>query len=205
MKSRKEVTISSYDKTAEEYFKVVSEFDLFPEIFEFINLLKPKGRILDLGCGPGQHSLFFAEKGFDVTGIDLSEKMISIAKRIAPDVNFVVMDISKLTFSSNSFNGIWASASLLHIPKEEIYSVLQRLYDLLEADGILYLSLKYGDSEDFLNDYRYGGVKKYYVYYKPEEIEQIICETNFKILRRGLRNKRATYDTNSWIHVFCKK
>ncbi len=205
MRDQKKITIDSYDKTADQYFKIVSEFDLFPEIFEFNHLMIPNGRILDLGCGPGHHALFFSEKGFRVVGVDLSENMISIAKKIAPKAEFEIMDISNITFPSNSFDGIWASASLLHIPKKDIQTVLEKLYEILVPNGICYISLKYGDSEDFLDDHRYGGVKKFYVYYKPEEIEKILSGMNFKILHRGIRDKRATYDTNSWIHLFCKK
>ena len=205
MRDQKEITIKSYDKTAEEYFRVVSKFELFPELFEFIDLVKPNGRVLDLGCGPGHHSCFFSKKGFDVIGVDLSENMISIARKTSPKVNFEVMDISKLNFSSSCFDGIWASASLLHIPKKEIHAVLKKLYDQLKTGGILYLSLKNGDSEAFIKDNRYGGVKKYYVYYNLEEIEMHLKEVNFKILNMGLREKRQFYDTNSWIHIFCKK
>ncbi|MDI5950279.1 class I SAM-dependent methyltransferase [Flavobacterium yafengii] len=204
MKGRKEITISSYDETANEYFKIVSEFDLIPEIFEFTKLIKQNGRILDLGCGPGHHSKYFSNLDFKVTGIDLSSEMIKLAKKEFADVNFKVMDILDLDFEKNSFDGIWASASLLHIPKNHIKLILNKIKDALINDGILYISLKEGKGSELFNDIRYGGVNKFYVYYQLDKIKKILKDVGFNILEIKLKGKRTNYDTNSWLHIFCQ-
>ncbi|WP_312793491.1 class I SAM-dependent methyltransferase [Sphingobacterium sp.] len=205
MKSRKEITTNSYNKTAEEYRRVVSEFNLLPELFEYEDLIKKKGKILDLGCGPGHHSKYFCDMGHEVVGIDLSQRMIELARKTAPKASFEVMDISDLSFPPKTFEGVWASASLLHIPKLEIRAVLKNLYRILKAGGIFYISLKKGNSEEFLEDDRYDGVEKFYAYYMPIEIETILIEQGFSILKKRIRGKRPSYDTNSWIHIFCIK
>lgn len=205
MKDVKKITINSYDKTAVDYYKRVSEFELLPEITEFIKIVKKDGKILDLGCGPGHHSNFFSNQNFKVTGIDLSSEMIKLAKKEFTDIDFKVMDISDLDFEVNTFDGIWASASLLHIPKNNIKLILKKIKEILVNNGILYISLKEGKGSEIFNDVRYGGVDKFYVYYQLEEIKNILKDVGFDILEIKLKEKRTNYDTNSWLHIFCKK
>jgi SAM-dependent methyltransferase len=205
MKDIKGITINSYDKTAVEYYKRVSEFELLPEITEFIKTVKTDGKILDLGCGPGHHSKYFSSLGFDVVGIDLSIAMIEIARRESVKSVFHVMDILELNFEKGTFDGIWASASLLHVPKIKMKFVLKKLKEILVDNGILYISLKQGEGSEIFIDNRYGGVEKYYVYYDPEEIEKLLKNVGFNIIEIQPKDKRTIYDTNSWIHIFCQK
>jgi len=205
MKSKNKITIDSYNKTAEEYYKIVTSFEILPELEEFMNLLNPNDKILDLGCGPGHHSRIFSEKNFQVTGVDLSPEMIAIAEKEVSKTIFKVMDILDLDFKNKSFEGIWASASLLHIPKKNIKSVLRKLSVILTKKGILYLSLKRGEFSKIIKDDRYGGVDKFYVFYQLEEIVNILNEIGFEVIKIGEKEKRNFYDTNSWIHLFCKK
>jgi SAM-dependent methyltransferase len=142
MKPKSKITIESYNKTAEEYYKIVTSFEILPELEQFINLIPKKGNILDLGCGPGHHSRVFVDNGFTVEGIDLSTEMIAIAKKEVTGANFQVMDILDFNFEKESFDGIWASASLLHIPKKNLKSVLNELKRALAKEGALYISLK---------------------------------------------------------------
>lgn len=204
MKDIKKITNNSYDKTAVDYYKRVSEFELLPEITEFIKIVKKDGEILDLGCGPGHHSNFFFNQNFKVTGIDLSSEMIKLAKKEFTDIDFKVMDISDLDFEVNTFDGIWASASLLHIPKNNIKLILKKIKEILVNNGILYISLKEGKGSEIFNDIRYGGVDKFYVYYKLDEIKNILEDIGFNILDIELKGKRTNYDTNSWLHIFCQ-
>lgn len=204
MKDIKKITINSYDKSAVDYYKRVSEFELLLEITEFIKIVKKDGKILDLGCGPGHHSNFFSNQNFKVTGIDLSSEMIKLAKKEFTDIDFKVMDISDLDFEVNTFDGIWASASLLHIPKNNIKLILKKIKEILVNNGILYISLKEGKGSEIFNDVRYGGVDKFYVYYKLDEIKNILEDIGFNILDIELKGKRTNYDTNSWLHIFCQ-
>lgn len=197
-------TIDSYNRTAREYYSVVSSFDILPEMFSFVNMVKPGGKILDLGCGPGQHSKYFKKFGFKTTGVDLSEEMINIANQENAGIDFKVMDIEKLNFP-DSFDGIWASASLLHIRKRNLLMVLGQILNFLKADGVFYLSMKNGIGEKNISDNRYGGVNKFYAFYSVLELEKILKIAGFKIIQTEIKDRRVVYDTNSWIHVFCKK
>jgi SAM-dependent methyltransferase len=205
MKSKSKITIESYNKTAEEYYKIVTSFEILPELEKFMNLVKENGNILDLGCGPGHHSRVFVENGFNVEGVDLSTEMIAIAKKEVVGGKFQVMDILDLNFEINSFEGIWASASLLHIPKRNLTPVLKELKKLMIKGGVLYISLKKGEGSEVLKDNRYGGVDKYYIYYQSEDIEKILTNVGFEIIEKEQKGKRDYYDTNPWIHIFCRR
>lgn len=205
MNNSKKITIKSYDDTASEYHKVVTSFELLPEIKTFANRVIKGGKILDLGCGPGHHSKYFSSLDFNVIGIDLSSEMIEIAKKESDNGDFQVMDILNLNFEKNSIDGIWASASMLHVPKYKLKSLLRKLKGMLVNNGILYISLKEGVGSEIITDVRYGGVNKFYVYYQLEEIENLLKSIGFEIIEIKLKGKRTSYDTNSWIHVFCRK
>ncbi|WP_295221305.1 class I SAM-dependent methyltransferase [uncultured Chryseobacterium sp.] len=201
----KKITIQSYDQTATEYSSNVNSFTILPELDIFTNLIFENGKILDLGCGPGHHSKYFADLGFDVTGIDLSEKMIGIARKNFKNIDFQIMDIENLIFTKNSFDGIWASASLLHIEKKNLPIVLLKLKEILKNNGILYISLKLGFGEQLIQDNRYSDVFKFYSYFQNLEIEKFVNNCNLNIFESRLVDQRNEYDTNSWIHIFIKK
>lgn len=77
-------TIHVYDVIARDYAKKRTDYAPEPEREKFIERIFPKGKILDAGCGPGRDSAFFEERGLQVVGIDLSEKLLEIAKQKAP-------------------------------------------------------------------------------------------------------------------------
>ncbi|WP_299313275.1 class I SAM-dependent methyltransferase [uncultured Aquimarina sp.] len=205
MSKKAKITIDSYNKTAEEYYKIVTSFEVLPELEEFMNFLQVNDEVLDLGCGPGHHSRIFSENGFQVTGIDFSKEMINIAKKEVPEVEFHVMDILKLKFKNTCFNGVWASASLLHVQKKLFPKALDNINNILCDKGIFYLSLKQGKGEELLKDERYGGVNKFYSYFSSNDIESMLKQASFKIINISSKEKRNIYDTNPWIHIFCMK
>lgn len=201
----KKTTIKSYDETAEEYEQAVNSFNILPELNIFISKLNKGDSILDLGCGPGHHSKYFSDLGYNVIGIDLSKKMISIAKRKFSNIDFRVMDMYNLNFEHDIFNGIWASASLLHTKKKDLQLILKELNLLLKNKGILYISLKIGDGEKFVYDDRYKKVSKFYSFYNQHEIKHELLEAGFSNIEIYKKDARPFYDTNSWMHIFCEK
>ena len=109
---------------------------------EFLEMLPAGGRILDLGCGPGRDTRLFLERGFRVTAVDGSEELCRLAEA------FTGHPVIHSTFQEfrpgESYDGIWACASLLHLPKEEIVRVIERLSPFLREGGVFYMSFKYG-------------------------------------------------------------
>ena len=121
---------------------------------EFLEMLPAGGRILDLGCGPGRDTRLFLERGFRVTAVDGSEELCRLAEA------FTGHPVIHSTFQEfrpgESYDGIWACASLLHLPKEEIVRVIERLSPFLREGGVFYMSFKYGSfsgEQKWLNVY----------------------------------------------------
>lgn len=119
-----------------------------------------KGRkVLDLGCGPGHHSIVFSQLGFDVTGIDYSTQMIKKAKSDYGEksANFIVGDILKLPeiFKPQTFDAVWAAASLLHIPEAQIDKVLEDITTISSPNACVFISLKSGNGTHIITEDQY--------------------------------------------------
>jgi 2-polyprenyl-3-methyl-5-hydroxy-6-metoxy-1,4-benzoquinol methylase len=142
-----------YNNMAEEYTSLFWEdHSDDPETDQFLKLLSPRGTILDAGCGPGNISRYLVSKGFSVIGVDFSEELIKIAQKKVPQAVFHVMDMRKLEFLENSFNGIYSAYSFMHIPNEDVLLTLKEYRKVLRPDGALFLSAKEGEGESYLEE-----------------------------------------------------
>jgi SAM-dependent methyltransferase len=174
MEDHKNLTKEFYNRNAHRY--VEKHTALFAqqkkEVEQFLKLLNGK-RILDLGCGPGEHALHFKQLGYDVKAIDYSEKMVEIARK--KDVDVELMDIEEMSFPEESFDGIWSDTSLLHIKKSDLPAVVKKLHDILAKDGILYISIFEGRGERYIVD---GGLeeKRYFAFWEKSEITNLFLK-----------------------------
>lgn len=202
--SYKLLTLTAYDNSVQAFTSNTKALHPQEQVKKFLSVL-PGKKILDLGCGPGRDAQIFVEQGFEVTRVDISPKMIEMA-RSKVDAQFFVMDMENLDFPANSFDGVWASASLLHIPKKRILQVFKDLYVLLVEEGVFYLSLKKGTGEGLQSDPRYGDVQKFWSFFEKEEIEEILKQADFKIIQSVISERQSTNQGHLlWVNVLCKK
>lgn len=200
------VTIETYNRTAHEYEKNVRDLHHKKEGIIFINHLQPGSLILDLGCGDGRDALIFSERGFKVTGIDLSDEMLNIARKKVNSGIFEKMDIRSLKFKDCSFDGIWAVASLLHVPKKDIPRVLSESYRVLNRGGIMYASVKVGEGAEIKIDKRYDeSAFKFYSYFQPAEFERFVRGVGFKVLESQEKTIDSQYLKHPEIRLFARK
>jgi len=198
--------IQAYDSTVEQFFENTKYIEK-PEIRqrkEFLSLVPKKGKILDLGCGPGRDAKIFSDQNYQVTGVDLSKKTIEKAKIIAPKAEFIIIDFLNLNFEDKSFDAVWFNAGLLCVEKKFALNLLKRIYILLKDKGTLFISIKEGKGEGFKMDKRYN-VKKYYAYYTKEELEDLLKSANFKKIKIFRPNLKSHYHTHQWIGILCQK
>lgn len=158
-------------------------------------------RILDAGCGPGRDSAWFSERGFPVVGVDLSEGMLAEARRRAPGATFQRADVRALDFPAASFDGVWCSASLLHLDRSDVPSVLRSFARLL-GHGWLWLTVKAGKGEE-ITDRIYGaGNPRRFTYFNRFEIELAVERAGFEV--REVSDAPIGEETHPWIAVLAQ-
>lgn len=151
-----EQTLSYYEANAERFVRDTRDLDMESVYGLFLALLPPGARILDAGCGSGRDSRAFLERGYEVTALDASEAMVELASGHI-DRPVLHMSFDQVRFRER-FDGVWASASLLPVPRHGIAEVLGRLATALKAGGVMFASFKYGEGETIrdgrlFNDY----------------------------------------------------
>jgi SAM-dependent methyltransferase len=140
-------SLSYYCQNADAYIQNTLNVDMSSLYDQFLPLLPAEGHILDAGCGSGRDSLAFRNQGFRVTACDASP---TLAKWVTEQLAIPVEVVEFQAFEwHNQFDGIWACASLLHVPESELPLVINRLSRALKPHGVLYLSVKYGQGERF--------------------------------------------------------
>ena len=138
-------TLEYYNANAAAFSAGTQSVDFSPVQRRFLALLPPKAKILDFGCGAGRDTKTFLEQGCAVDAVDGSEALCRIASQ------YTGIQVRQLLFQNldavNEYDGIWACASVLHVPKAELPDVFRRMSRALKPGGILYASFKYGDFE----------------------------------------------------------
>jgi len=171
----------AYDGIAPEYAR--SNAEMPPEIIErgirFLAYLALGARILDVGCGAGRDMAWMEERGFSVTGIDLSTGMLAQARTHVKG-ELLQMEMSALTFPAASFEGIWCNASLLHVPKVQVPTVLRQMRRVLVPEGMLYLGIQEGSGEGW--EVTRFGVERFFARYALDEIEALLSQAGFSLL-----------------------
>jgi ubiquinone/menaquinone biosynthesis C-methylase UbiE len=156
-------TRTSYDTVAASYRELTRHIlDEAPEEREalalFAGLVRARGGgpVADVGCGTGRITAHLRELGLDVFGIDLSPGMIEVARRDHPGVRFDLGSMTDLALAEASVTGLVAWYSLIHIPDDEIGSVLAHFRRVLVPGGPLLLSFHVGDASHLKTE-GYGG------------------------------------------------
>jgi SAM-dependent methyltransferase len=135
--------VDYYEANAHSFYQSTYDIDMSSLYEPFLSLLRPGAHILDAGCGSGRDALAFLNRGYEVTALDASESMTRLASRhIGRPV--LHMSFDEVRFRDH-FDGVWACASLLHIPRHRMREVLERFVLALRTGGLMYASFKYGE------------------------------------------------------------
>lgn len=139
-------TLAFYDAAARDYAEQLSQGGVRPELAGFIARVRPGGRVLDLGCGPGKSSAEMALAGLVPDPVDASTGMVAFARDThgLPARHGTFDD----DWGVESYDGIWASYSLLHAPRAEIPGHIARLAAALRPGGPFYLGMKLGETDE---------------------------------------------------------
>lgn len=150
-------TIDHYNLSAETFRDQTNNHDVSQNYEALLGAIEgnPPYNILDLGCGPGRDLQYFQSLGHNAIGLDGSKKFVSMARSYS-GCQVYHQEFLSMTLPESYFDGIFANASLFHVPSQEIQRILLELNTTLKSSGILFCSNPRGDNEEGLSDDRYS-------------------------------------------------
>lgn len=187
------MTLEYYENNAEQFAQNTLDVDMSELHERFLAHLPPASRVLDAGCGAGRDAAIFIELGYQVEAFDASPKLVKIAK----DVSGIYVHLSTfLNYSSElPYAGIWACASLLHVPPVNLPATLKHLGELLEPNGVMYVSFKYGE-DDVVRDGRH------FTNCTEERLTEFLQDTGLTVLETWVTaDQRPEREDEQWLNA----
>jgi SAM-dependent methyltransferase len=166
-----DTTIAYYDRFARAFWEGTRHHDVSQNCAAFLNAIEgaPPYCILDLGCGPGRDLRYFRSLGHEVVGLDGSHQFVAMA-RSHSQCEVLHQDFMAMQLPDGRFDGIFANASLFHVPSQELPRVLLELFRALKPGGVLFSSNPRGGNEEGFSWRRYvtsAGFVELDHYYRP--------------------------------------
>jgi SAM-dependent methyltransferase len=189
------VTLSHYENNAESFWQGTRDHDVRQNIAAFLQAL-PKNKaldILDFGCGPGRDVYTFKSLGHRPVGLDGSQSFCKMAQQYS-GCSVLHQQFLNLELEDNSFDGIFANASMFHIPGKELPRVLEQLHSALRPSGILFSSNPRGEAEGWQG-------KRYGHYMEIGNSQRYLEQSGFKIIRHYYRPEGKPRDQQPWLAI----
>ena len=142
-------TVAFYNSNAQDFIEGTLSVDVSHLYAEFESHLPDEASVLDVGCGSGRDLKYFAEQGYQAIGLEPSSELATFAEQHSGKQ--VICGSIQDTDWRDAFDGIWCCASLLHVPKDDLGAVFKKLAIALRDQGVMYVSFKYGESEEERN------------------------------------------------------
>ena len=192
------VTIGHYDQRAAIFWRDTRDHDVSQNIAALLQAIIGVApfSILDFGCGPGRDLKTFKDLGHEPIGLDGSARFAEMAREFS-GCEVWLQDFLTLNLPADYFDGIFANASLFHVPSQELPRVLKELYATTKPNGVLFSSNPRGDNQEGWNGERYGA---YYDW--PTWREQVIaagfCEIRHYYRPIGLPREQQPWLASLW-------
>lgn len=205
-KDRTKRTAQVYDSIAESYAAKKANQYSEKEIGTFTELLFPGSRILSIGCGHGRDEARFKHEGFAPVGVDVSKKLLKIARQQNPDIPFYLGDMRSLRFPDESFEGVWAHESLHHIERGDIPKALSEFHRVLKPEGILFVLTRYGKGDVIVKEDMSSGKAREYTLTESVELDTMLTQSGFEQIQIDTfnENERGGRDLE-WLCAFYRK
>lgn len=196
------------DGTRQAYEKIASDYAVAWQgrgpvkqaLQRFVALLPPGSMVLDVGCGPGFDTAVLRQHLLYAIGVDFTWGMMQAGRGQGITADFVQADMRQLPFVCQ-LDGLWVCASLLHLPRADVPATLQEFHRLLKPGGILHLSVKQGQGEEW-TQVSYGrSAPRFFTYWQAEELDEALKTAEFTLLEGWLDNTPHA----SWLVRFAQK
>ena len=192
-------TLCHYDENALGFWQGTKDHDVRQNLQAFLAAL-PQGEkldILELGCGPGRDVRYFEKLGHKVIGLDGSAEFCKMARRFT-GCPIWQQDFLRLDLPFEGFHGIFANASLFHVPMQEMPRVLGELHAALKPKGILFSSNPRGNQEGWMGE-RYSNYMEFDIY------QDLLEHAGFRVLQHYYRPEGRPCQDQPWLAVVSQK
>jgi SAM-dependent methyltransferase len=205
----RELVERGYDRVAESYLATKDPRDppVLSALEEMTLDLPPGSAVLDLGCGAGvPATLWLAERGFSVTGVDLSERQLGLARKLVPGAAFIKGDMTKLDLGSGTFDAVVAFHSIIHVPREEHPALLRKVHRWLGPGGLFLATLTLTDFEGEDGDWEKWGAPMRWSHYDAETNVAMLRRAGFDVVHAEPRAGGGTGNAEeNWLWVLARK
>ena len=198
------MSVEYYNKNAEAFIERTFDLDMSHLLKKFIKYIPDGGTVLDIGCGSGRDSKWFKDRGYDVYAIDGSEKFVEHTKGIIGEkvVQCMFDQFRPIDLYGRlvQFDGLWASASLLHVPEDDLINVIDTFMYYLKPDGVFFLSFKKAE-ENYLKDNRHFTnftIDKWNDFIEGSHFANVIDIFETQDIREGK-------DGEAWVNIILEK
>ena len=194
------LTLADYDQTAERFREGTRDHDVSQNIEALLRHLEGQApqRILDFGCGPGRDLKTFTRLGHSPVGVDGSAEFVAMARADSGcevwHQNFLALDLPPA-----HFDGVFANATLFHVPLSELPRVLKVLHATLKPRGVLFSSNPRGDNREGWNGRRYGA------YHDFDSWKRYLTDTGFVELEHYYRPAGLPREQQPWLASVWRK
>ena len=195
-----DTTIAHYDRSAERFWNGTRDHDVSQNIQALLEAIEgnPPSAILDLGCGPGRDLARFRALGHEAVGLDGSREFVAMA-RTHSGCEVLHQDFLALRLPPGRFDGVFANASLFHVPSAELPRVLGELRDALKARGVLFCSNPHGDNTEGMDGDRYG------CFHDLETWRRYVGAAGFTEIKHYYRPAGLPRDRQPWLATVWRK
>ncbi|HMG15983.1 MAG TPA: class I SAM-dependent methyltransferase [Saprospiraceae bacterium] len=181
-------TFETWNKVAKLYQDKFMDLDLYDDTYDTFcdQIAKANSTILEIGCGPGIITKYLLNKrpDFKIDAIDISPKMIALAKTNNPKANFMVMDTRKIDKLATIFDAVVCGFCLPYLSKSDCSKLMNDCSKILADKGIIYLSFVEGDYKNSGYQTASSGDRVYFYYHSLESINKELKENNFRTIKQ---------------------
>lgn len=171
-------TTNAYEADSDAYVDKYESESIAARFWDDVHARFPGDRVLDVGCGPGADTATFRDHDYDVVGFDLTTAFLDHATEVV-DAPFVRGDMRTLPFKSNAFDAVWASASLLHVPRTDVPNTLQEFHRVLDTPGTLVATLKRRTGDQDSDDYRHSDDDRHFERYTRDDLHALARDADY--------------------------
>lgn len=193
-------TLDYYNQQAEDFFEGTIDHDVSQNIAALLQYIEGElpFTILDVGCGPGRDLKVFREQGHIAVGLEGGARFAEMARSYS-GCDVWLQNLLKLDLPANHFDGVFANASLFHVPSQALPRVLGELFDTLKPNGVLFSSNPRGNNQEGWNRGRYGA------YHDLETWRNYMINAGFAELTHYYRPPGVPIEQQPWLASVWRK